>query len=301
MKILIVEDEPSLREIMYRALVQEHYVVETAATYADADAKVAGYSYDCILLDIMLPDGNGLRLLEHIKELRKRENVIIISARNSLEDKVLGLEQGADDYLPKPFHTAELLARIRSVLRRGRSGGDLSLSLGNVSLWPEGRRVEVEGRELALLKKEFDILLYFMQRPNHLVDKAVLAEAVWGDHADDADNFHFVYAQMKNLAARLDNMTMRGSDPSHVATMREALKTAQRDIIMAVRRMGIETDFAGGHTVGWREVQSRLNEHDAAVEFMRLTGGEDKKADPCLLYTSPSPRDRQKSRMPSSA
>ena len=97
MKILIVEDEPSLREIMYRALVQEHYVVETAATYADADAKVAGYSYDCILLDIMLPDGNGLRLLEHIKELRKRENVIIISARNSLEDKVLGLEQGADD------------------------------------------------------------------------------------------------------------------------------------------------------------------------------------------------------------
>ena len=159
MKILIVEDEPSLREIMYRALVQEHYVVETAATYADADAKVAGYSYDCILLDIMLPDGNGLRLLEHIKELRKRENVIIISARNSLEDKVLGLEQGADDYLPKPFHTAELLARIRSVLRRGRSGGDLSLSLGNVSLWPEGRRVEVEGRELALLKKEFDILL----------------------------------------------------------------------------------------------------------------------------------------------
>ena len=117
MKILIVEDEPSLREIMYRALVQEHYVVETAATYAEADAKVAGYSYDCILLDIMLPDGNGLRLLEHIKELRKRENVIIISARNSLEDKVLGLEQGADDYLPKPFHTAELLARIRSVLR----------------------------------------------------------------------------------------------------------------------------------------------------------------------------------------
>ena len=159
MKILIVEDEPSLREIMYRALVQEHYVVETAATYADADAKVAGYSYDCILLDIMLPDGNGLRLLEHIKELRKRENVIIISARNSLEDKVLGLEQG--------------------------------------------RRVEVEGRELALLKKEFDILLYFMQRPNHLVDKAVLAEAVWGDHADDADNFHFVYAQMKNLRRKL--------------------------------------------------------------------------------------------------
>ena len=177
-------------------------MVETAATYAEADAKVAGYSYDRILLDIMLPDGNGLRLLGAYQELRKRENVIIISARNSLEDKVLGLEQGADDYLPKPFHTAELLARIRSVLRRSQRRGSVALA-GNVSLWPEGRRVEVEGRELALLKKEFDILLYFMQRPNHLVDKAVLAEAVWGDHADDADNFHFVYAQMKNLRRKL--------------------------------------------------------------------------------------------------
>ncbi|WP_417013820.1 response regulator transcription factor [Alistipes sp.] len=203
MKILIVEDEPSLREIMLRAVGREGYVVETAATFAEADARVAGYSYDCILLDIMLPDGNGLRLLERIRELRKRENVIIISARNSIEDKVSGLELGADDYLAKPFHTAELLARIRSVLRRGRSGGELTLSLGNVSLAPEGRHVEVAGRELPLLKKEFDILLYFMQRPNHLVDKAVLAEAVWGDHADDADNFHFVYAQMKNLRRKL--------------------------------------------------------------------------------------------------
>ena len=132
MKILIVEDEPSLREIMYRALVQEHYVVETAATYADADAKVAGYSYDCILLDIMLPDGNGLKLLEMLKEQQKRESVIIISARDSIEDKVLGLEQGADDYLPKPFHLAELNARIKSVLRRQRSDGSRSLRLGNL-------------------------------------------------------------------------------------------------------------------------------------------------------------------------
>lgn len=205
MKILIVEDEPSLREIMLRALAEEHYVVETAATFAEADAKVAGYSYDCVLLDIMLPDGNGLRLLERIRELRKRENVIVISARDSIEDKVLGLELGADDYLAKPFHTAELLARIRSVLRRGRSGGELTLAAGNVTLSPEGRRVLVEGCELPLLKKEFDILLYFMQRPNHLVDKAVLAEAVWGDHADDADNFHFVYAQMKNLRRKLSD------------------------------------------------------------------------------------------------
>ena len=203
MKILIIEDEPSLREVMQRALEQERYIVETAATYAEADARIAAYSYDCILLDIMLPDGSGLRLLEHIKHLRRRDNVIIISARDSLDDKVEGLELGADDYLPKPFHTAELLARIRSVLRRGRSGGDLTLIVGNVSLDVDKARVTVDGREVALLKKEFDILLYLMQRPNHLVDKTVLAEAVWGDHADDADNFQFVYAQMKNLRRKM--------------------------------------------------------------------------------------------------
>lgn len=209
MKILIVEDEPSLREIMQRALTQEHYVVETATTYAEADAKLAAYTYDCILLDIMLPDGNGLHLLEHLKQQRKRDNVIIISARDSLDDKILGLDMGADDYLPKPFHTAELLARIKSVLRRGKSGGEMELRLGNVSLEPESSRVRVAGNELPLLKKEFDILLYFMQRPNHLVDKSVLAEAVWGDHADQADNFHFVYAQMKNLRRKL---TEAGAD-----------------------------------------------------------------------------------------
>ncbi|UKI18194.1 MAG: response regulator transcription factor [Bacteroidales bacterium] len=203
MKILIIEDEPSLREVMQRALEQERYIVETAATYAEADARIAAYSYDCILLDIMLPDGSGLRLLEHIKHLRRRDNVIIISARDSLDDKVEGLELGADDYLPKPFHTAELLARIRSVLRRGRSGGELTLTVGNVSLDVDKARVTVDGREVTLLKKEFDILLYLMQRPNHLVDKTVLAEAVWGDHADDADNFQFVYAQMKNLRRKM--------------------------------------------------------------------------------------------------
>lgn len=204
MKILIIEDEPSLREVMERVLRQEGYVVESAATYLEADSKVAGYSYDCILLDIMLPDGNGLKLLEHIRAMGKRENVIIVSARDSLEDKVYGLEIGADDYLPKPFHTAELVARVRSVLRRGRSAGELSLKLGNVTLKPEARSVEVDGKPLQMLKKEFDILSYFMQRPRHMVDKSVLAEAVWGDYADDSDNFQFVYAQIKNLRRKLE-------------------------------------------------------------------------------------------------
>lgn len=203
MKVLIVEDDASLREIMLRALRQEGYVVESAATFSEADIKVAGYNYDCILLDIMLPDGNGLDLLEHLRRMGKRENVIIISARNSLEDKIYGLENGADDYLAKPFHVAELIARVRSVLRRGRSGGELTIEKGNVVLTPESRHVKIDGKELPLLKKEFDILLYFMQRPNHMVDKSVLAEAVWGDHADDVDNYQFVYAQIKNLRRKL--------------------------------------------------------------------------------------------------
>lgn len=129
--------------------------------------------------------------------------VIIISARDSLDDKVEGLELGADDYLPKPFHLAELSARIRSVVRRHQRDGQQSLDVGNVRLYPDSRRVEVAGCEVELLRKEYDILYYFMSRPNHMVDKATLAEAVWGDHIDQADNFDFVYAQMKNLRRRL--------------------------------------------------------------------------------------------------
>ena len=205
MKILVIEDDNSLREIICRALQEERYIVESASTYMQADSKIAGYTYDCILLDIMLPDGSGLKLLEHIRNLKKRENVIIISARNSLEDKVAGLDLGADDYLAKPFHITELLARVKSGLRRGRTHGEFTIELGNVVLHPDSRRVEVNGKEIKLVKKEFDILLYFMQRPSHVVDKGVLAESVWGDYADDADNFQFVYAQIKNLRRKLES------------------------------------------------------------------------------------------------
>ena len=193
-----------MREIIERGLRGEGYVVESASNFAEADNKIAGYSYDCILLDIMLPDGNGLRLLEHIKALKKSDHVIIISARDSLDDKVTGLDLGADDYLAKPFYMAELSARIKSVLRRSGGNGGNKIEVGNVSLDLNSRQVEVDGNALALLKKEFDILLYFMQRSNHIVDKAQLAEAVWGDHIDMADNFDVVYAQMKNLRKKLD-------------------------------------------------------------------------------------------------
>lgn len=204
MKILIIEDEASLRELIERELRSEGYVVESASDYISAETKIAGYNYDCILLDVMLPGGSGLDLLELLRGMGRRENVIIISARDSVDDRVQGLELGADDYLAKPFHMVELLARVRSVLRRGRSGGALTIDMGNVSLDPSSRRVKVGGVAVELLKKEFDILLYFMQRPEHLVDKVMLAEAVWGDYADESDNFHFVYAQIKNLRRKLE-------------------------------------------------------------------------------------------------
>lgn len=203
MKLLIVEDEPSSREIMVRTLRGERYVVEEAADYASALAKLEDYDYDCILLDIMLPGGSGLRLLERLKELRKSAGVIIISARDSLDDKVEGLELGADDYLAKPFHLAELSARIRSVIRRHQRDGQESLDAGNVRLFPDRQRVEVAGREVELVRKEYDILHYFMSCPGRMVNKATLAEAVWGDHIDQSDNFDFVYAQMKNLRRKL--------------------------------------------------------------------------------------------------
>lgn len=203
MKILIVEDEPSLSELMRKSLAKEKYLVETASTFREAEMKVAGYSYDCILLDIMLPDGNGLKLLEELKARKKRECVIIISARDSIEDKVLGLELGADDYLPKPFHLAELSARVKSVLRREHKESLHSIQLGNLRIEPDSSRAYAGDSELQLLKKEYDILTYFVNRPNHIIDKAVLAEAVWGDHIDQADNFHFVYAQIKNLRRKL--------------------------------------------------------------------------------------------------
>ena len=203
MKILIVEDEPALRELIQHSLEKERYITEVAPDFNTALEKVEIYDYDCILLDIMLPDGSGLDLLNRLKELRKKENVIIISAKDSLEDKVLGLELGADDYLPKPFHLAELTARIKSVLRRKHRDGEHSIVLGNVRLLPDSFQVWIDNRLLELSRKEYDILHYFMNRPGRLINKNTLAESVWGDHIDQVDNFDFIYAQIKNLRKKL--------------------------------------------------------------------------------------------------
>lgn len=205
MKILIVEDEPALRELIQRSLEKERYITEVAPDYDTAIEKVEVYDYDCILLDIMLPGGNGLDLLKHLKDLRKKENVIVISAKDSLEDKILGLELGADDYLPKPFHLAELNARVKSVLRRKHRDGEHAIVMGNVRLLPDSFQVCINNEQLEFSRKEYDILHYFMNRPNRMVNKNTLAESVWGDHIDQVDNFDFIYAQIKNLRKKLKN------------------------------------------------------------------------------------------------
>ena len=178
MKILIVEDEPSLRELIQCSLEKERYVVETASDFNSALRKIEDYDYDCILLDIMLPDGSGLDLLERLK-------------------------LGADDYLPKPFHLVELNARIKSVIRRHQHDGEIDICQGNVRIEPDKYRVFVNDLEVELNRKEYDILLYFINRPGRLINKNTLAESVWGDHIDQVDNFDFIYAQIKNLRKKL--------------------------------------------------------------------------------------------------
>lgn len=192
-----------MRELIQRSLEKERYVVETAGDFLTAERKMEEYDYDCILLDIMLPGGSGLALLEKLKKAHKRESVIIISAKDSLEDKVAGLELGADDYLPKPFHLAELNARIRSVIRRHQHEGEIDIRLENIRILPDKFQVFVSEKEVELNRKEFDILLYFVNRPGRLVNKNTLAESVWGDHIDQVDNFDFIYAQIKNLRKKL--------------------------------------------------------------------------------------------------
>ncbi|KQS93995.1 response regulator transcription factor [Chryseobacterium sp. Leaf394] len=203
MKILVVEDEKELLKSIHDSLIQEQFLIETAENYQSASEKIALYSYDCILLDIMLPGGNGLQLLQQLKDLGKSENVIIISAKDSLDDKLAGLELGADDYLTKPFHNAELNARIKAVLRRKNQDGKNTIELGNIEMDLTERSFSVNGELITLNRKEFDILHFFLLNKKRLVTKTALAEHVWGDHIDQADNFDFIYYQIKNLRKKL--------------------------------------------------------------------------------------------------
>ncbi|WP_181304225.1 response regulator transcription factor [Rufibacter sp. XAAS-G3-1] len=203
MKILVIEDEPQMLETLVHSLQQEKYLVETASDYDSALEKVTVYAYDCILLDINLPGGSGLSLLEELKKQQKSDGVIIVSARNSVDDKIQGLELGADDYLPKPFHMAELHARVKSVLRRRKFEGQNLQILQNLQIDLDKHLAWVNGQEMVLNRKEFDILLYLVTNKDRLVSKTALAEHVWGDYIDQADNYEFIYSQIKNLRKKL--------------------------------------------------------------------------------------------------
>ncbi len=203
MKILIVEDEKELAQDIVNYLSGQNYVCEVAENYNQATDKIAVYQYDCILLDIMLPDGNGLALLELLKEENKQDGVIIISAKNSIEDKVKGLQIGADDYLAKPFHHSELSARIHSLIRRKQFNSSNIVQQNEITIDLLGKTVKVNDVEISLTKKEIDLLLFFIGNKNRVVSKGALAEHLSGDIADMFDNHDFVYAHVKNLKKKL--------------------------------------------------------------------------------------------------
>lgn len=204
MKILVIEDEPHMLENILTALQAESYVVEKAANFKEAEQRIGVYDYDCILLDIGLPDGNGFELLKTIKKKGLKDGVIIVSAKDSLDDKLQGLDLGADDYLSKPFHMAELRARVKAVLRRRNFEGSDEIQLGNVSIDTSNRSLSIEKKEVELTRKEYDLLLYLVSNKDNLVTKTAMAEHVWGDYIDQADNFDFIYSQIKNLRKKLE-------------------------------------------------------------------------------------------------
>ncbi len=184
-------------------LEDENYTVETAENFNAGLDKIVSYDYDCILLDIMLPGGNGLDLLQQLKNLNKTDSVIIISAKNSLDDKVNGLNLGADDYLTKPFHLTELNARIKSVIRRKKMDGRKLLELANLKVDIEERQVFVNNQPLTLNRKELDILAFLMMNKNRIASKSAIAENIWGDYIDQVNDFDFIYSQIKNLRKKL--------------------------------------------------------------------------------------------------
>lgn len=203
MKILIIEDEKELAKSIAEYLSGETYLCEFASTFREAMDKIETFHYDCIILDIMLPDGNGLTILEELKQQNKQDGVIIVSAKNALDDKIIGLKMGADDYLTKPFHLSELMARIYSIIRRKQFNNSNIIVQNELQIDLLAKTVSINHQEISLTKKEFDLLIYFIGNKNKVISKSTLAEHLSGDFADMLDNHDFVYAHVKNLKKKL--------------------------------------------------------------------------------------------------
>lgn len=203
MKLLIIEDEQALRENITTYLSGDGNICESCGSLSAAIDKLANYDYDCVLLDIGLPDGEGFIVLEYLKNRMKSESVLIISARNSLDDKLKGLNIGADDYLTKPFHLAELKARLVAIYRRKTAGSNNKLVFNEITIDLPGRTVEINDTPVTLTRKEFDMLLYFIANKGRVISKNAIAEHLWGDEMDMHDNFDFIYTHIKNLRKKL--------------------------------------------------------------------------------------------------
>ena len=205
MKILIVEDEMELMIAINNYLTREKYICELAKNFNQAEEKVSIYEYDVILLDIGLPDGNGLDLIKTIKKFNIQAGIIIVSAKDSLDDKVKGLDLGADDYITKPFQLSELNSRIKAVLRRRQFKGANTLVFNEITINTESKSVLVDGKDVNFTRKEYELLLYFVVNKNRVLTKEGIAEHLWGDDIEAADNFDFIYTHLNNIRKKIKN------------------------------------------------------------------------------------------------
>lgn len=203
MKVLVIEDERQLVKSAVSALRQAGYLCEVAYSAAEANEKILLYDYDCILLDINLPDGDGLQILDDLKERKKTDGVIIITAKNSLEDRVKGLNLGADDYLAKPFYMPELIARVSAIIRRRRFDGNNRITFREISVDLLAKTAAVNNHPIELTRMEFSLLVFLMANKNRVVSKTAIAEHLSGDNAELFDKFDFIYSHMKNLKRKL--------------------------------------------------------------------------------------------------
>jgi DNA-binding response OmpR family regulator len=203
MKILLVEDEKELSTIIESFLQKEGFLCETADNFNEADEKMDLYQYDIALVDITLPGGSGLKLIENLKKHNADTGIIVISAKNSLDDKLTGLDLGADDYLTKPFHLAELNSRIKALLRRRRFKGATTVIFQEIEIFPDEGSVTVSGQPIILTKKEYELLLFFISNKYRLLTRESIAEHLWGDNIDLADNFDFIYTHINNLRKKI--------------------------------------------------------------------------------------------------